>query len=231
MNILQKSRASSCEPRDSDSAAELPAGDFSRWLRAMRDSLAGGPGMDVACGDCVGCCTSSYYIKVRAHETVALSRIGASRLEPAPGGRGHMLMGYDERGHCFMFANGGCSIYQDRPETCRTYDCRVFSASGMKAGGDDKSVINERVARWRFSFPSEQDRAEQRAVNAAANFLRQHPVRFPGGHIPSRASEIAVLAVKTYQVFLDPPATDAEISAALVQAALDFDRAARDGKG
>jgi hypothetical protein len=101
----------------------------------------------------------------------------------------------------------------------------------MKAGGDDKSVINDRVARWRFSFPSEQDRAEQRAVNAAANFLRQHPVRFPGGHIPSRASEIAVLAVKTYQVFLDPPATDAEISAALVQAALDFDRAARDGKG
>ena len=44
------------------------AGGFSAWLRAMRDSLAGGPGMQVACGTCVGCCTSSYVIKVRPHE-------------------------------------------------------------------------------------------------------------------------------------------------------------------
>src|SRR5687767_15810386 len=103
-----------------NASAELPAGEFSAWLRAMRASLAGGPGMDVACGDCVGCCTSSYYIKVRAHETVALSRIGAARLEPARPrknkDRGDMLMGYDAHGHCHMFANGGCSIYQDRPE-------------------------------------------------------------------------------------------------------------------
>lgn len=219
--------ASSHEPRDTGASADLPAGDFSPWLRAMRASLAGGPGMDVACGDCVGCCTSSYYIKVRAHETAALERIGASRLEPDPGGKGHMLMGYDERGHCLMFRNGGCSIYPDRPETCRTYDCRVFTASGMKAGGDGKSVINARVARWKFSFPTEQDRAEQRAVAAAANFFRQHPVRFPGGHVPSRPSEIAVLAVKAYEVFMNPPSTDAEIGAALVRAAIDFDRAAQ----
>ena len=39
---------------------------------------------------------------------------------------------------------------------------------------------------------------EQRAVQAAASFLRQHPVRFPGGRIPSRPGEIAVLAVKSY---------------------------------
>ncbi len=228
MNVSPDNRAKG-EPRDA--GAGLPAGEFSAWLRAMRASLAGGPGMDVACGDCVGCCTSSYYIKVRAHETLALERIGAARLEPDPAGKGHMLMGYDEHGHCLMFRKGGCSIYQDRPETCRTYDCRVFSASAMKAGGDDKSVINTRVALWRFSFPTEQDRAEQRAVTAAANFLRQHPVRFPGGHIPSRPSEIAVLAVKTYEVFMNPPATDAEIGAALVQAALDFDRAAGNPRG
>ncbi len=231
MSILQKHQTPSGKSSEPVAGSELAAGAFSSWLRAMRASLAGGPGMDVACGDCVGCCTSSYYIKVRAHESAALERIGAARLEPAPGGKGHRLMGYDERGHCHMFVNGGCSIYQDRPETCRTYDCRLFSASGMKAGGDDKSVINNRVARWRFSFPTDQDRDEQRAVTAAANFLRQHPVRFPGGHIPSRPSEIAVLAVKTYQVFLKPPPTDAQISAALVEAAIEFDRAATNPRG
>jgi len=199
------------------------AGPFSEWLRSMRAALAGHAGMDVACGDCVGCCTSSYFIKVRAHETATLERIGADNLRPVPGAsNGSQLMGCDAQGHCFMFANGGCSIYSHRPETCRTYDCRVFTAAGMKAG-PDKSVINERIASWRFEYSSPRDLEEHGAVTAAANFIRQHPVRFPGGHVPSRPSEIAVLAVKSYQVFLDKPATDAEIAAAIVTACREFD--------
>ena len=189
----------------------------------MRAALAGSSGMDVACGDCRGCCTSSYFIKVRAHETAALEHIGAENLRPVPGSHErHQLMGFDEQGHCHMFANGGCSIYAHRPETCRTYDCRVFTAAGMNAG-PDKSVINERIASWRFDYPTPRDHDEHRAVTAAANFMRQHPVRFPGGRVPSRPSEIAVLAVKTYEVFLDKPATDAEISAAIVAACRSFD--------
>lgn len=209
-------------PRD-----PLPAGNFSEWLRAMRRALSGGPGMEVACGDCAGCCTSSYFIKVRPHETWALAAIDPAFLETAPGPVPAQLMGYRENGHCPMYGARGCSIYPDRPETCRTYDCRVFTAAGMPAGAD-KSTINERVARWRFDFPAESDRREQRAVQAAASFLRQHPVRFPGGHVPSRASEIAVLAVKTYEVFLDAPsedrgADDRAAAAALVAAAVAFD--------
>ena len=87
-------------------------------------------------------------------------------------------MGYLDNGHCPMFA-GRLLYLPDRPETCRTYDCRVFTAAGMPAGGAEKSVINERVARWRFGFPTDADRREKRAVEAAARFLRQHPVRFP----------------------------------------------------
>jgi Fe-S-cluster containining protein len=204
----------------------MNAGNFSDWLRAMRAALAGGSGMDVACGDCVGCCTSSYFIKVRAHETTALEHIGADKVRPVPGAtNGNMLMGFDEQGHCFMFVNGGCSIYTHRPETCRTYDCRVFTAAGMIAG-PDKSVINERVSQWRFDYPRERDREEHLAVTAAANFMRQHPVRFPGGRVPSRPSEIAVLAVKSYQVFLNAPPSDSEISAAIVDACRSFDAAA-----
>src|SRR3954471_18116688 len=187
----------------------LPAGNFSAWMRAMRAALAGGPGMDVACGDCVGCCTSSYYIKVRAHEADALRHIPAAQLAPSPGEPGTQLMGFGADGHCPMFGAAGCSIYSHRPDTCRTYDCRIFSAAGLEAG-PGRTMINERIARWRFEFADEQQRREQRAVLAAAAFLRQHPVRFPGGHVPSRASEIAVLAVKSYGVFLDGVADDAE---------------------
>lgn len=203
----------------------LPAGNFSDWLRAMRRALAGGPGMEVACGDCVGCCTSSYFIKVRPHETRALAAIDPKFLRDGPGPAPARLMGYLENGHCPMYSSAGCTIYPDRPETCRTYDCRVFTAAGMPAGGADKSVINERVARWRFEFPTDTDRREQAAVQAAASFLRQHPVSFPGGHVPARASEIAVLAVKTYEVFLEPPREHRETAAALVAAARAFDAA------
>lgn len=209
-----------------------PAGGFSTWLRGMRRALAGGPGMDVACGDCVGCCTSSYLVKVRPHEHETLRLIPREQLAPAPGARnGSLVMGYDERGHCPMYRAPGCSIYAQRPETCRTFDCRIFTASGLPAGGDDKSVINARVASWRFEYPSATDLDEQRAVTAAANYLRQHPVRFPSGRVPSRPSEVAVLAVKTYTVFLQPPRTDAEITAAIVAASRAFDRSAAAPEG
>lgn len=203
---------------------EVPAGPFSVWLRQMRAALAGNAGMDVACGDCRGCCTSSYFIKVRAHERAALELIGADKLRPLPGAtNGAQLMGFHENGHCFMFEGGNCAIYSHRPETCRTYDCRVFTAASMNAG-EGKTEINERVASWRFEYPSARDSEEHRAVTATANFIRQHVVRFPGGHVPSRPSEVAVLAVKAYQVFLDLPPTDAEISAAIIKAVQDFDR-------
>jgi uncharacterized protein len=201
----------------------LPAGAFSRWLRGMRASLAGGPGMEVACGDCVGCCTSSYYIKVRAHETRALERIGEQHLESERTPDGSRLMGFRADGQCHMFKNGGCSIYSDRPETCRTYDCRVYAAAGIDAG-EDRAVINARIARWRFDFPEDRDLVEFEAVVAAANYLRQHPVRFPNGRVPSRPAEIAVLAVKVYEVFLDPPPSDRQIAANIVQAVRDFNQ-------
>ena len=211
--------------RPVDEPRALPAGRFSDWLRAMRRSLAGHAGMDVACGDCRGCCVSSYYVKVRDHETEAIAHIGEANLQPGPAGS--RLMGFRANGHCLMLRDGNCSIYTHRPETCRTYDCRVFAAAGLDAG-PDKPVINERVARWRFEFPTAADRAEQRAVAAAAAYLRQHPVRFPGGHVPSRPSEIATLAVKCYLVFMETPRDDAEIRAALIEAAREFDRMAGD---
>ncbi|MFA6001077.1 MAG: hypothetical protein WC828_03075 [Thermoleophilia bacterium] len=41
-------------------------------------------------------------------------------------------------GCCPMLIDGGCSIYEHRPLTCRIYDSRVFAAAGIVAGGDDR---------------------------------------------------------------------------------------------
>ena len=51
-----------------------------------------------------------------------------------------------------MLSCGNCTIYAQRPQTCLDYDCRVFAAAGIDAGGADKAVINRRVHEWRFRF-------------------------------------------------------------------------------
>jgi Fe-S-cluster containining protein len=192
-------------PSVSGQAAEegIPAGDFSSWLRHARSALSVGKGTDVDCRDCTGCCTSAYFIHVRPGETEALRRIPEEALAAAPGmPKGHKLLAYDKNGVCPMLTGGKCSIYEHRPQTCRNYDCRVFAAAGITAGGNEKSRINQRVERWAFTFPTQRDRDEYAAVRAAAAFIQEHAASFPGGRIPDNPSQLAILAVKVYEVFL-----------------------------
>jgi Putative zinc- or iron-chelating domain len=141
------------------------AGRFSVWLDTILQVLREGQGSDVPCGSCTACCTSSQFIHISPDEVDALAVIPANLLFPAPRlPAGHVLMGYDERGHCPMLIDGACSIYEDRPRTCRTYDCRVFAASGLNLEDPAKSAINDRVGRWQFQFVNAIDGAKLDAV-------------------------------------------------------------------
>jgi hypothetical protein len=114
--------------------------------------------------------------------------------------QGHVLLGYDERGHCPMLVDGRCSIYEHRPRTCRTYDCRVFPAAGVEIDDTDdpaKAGIAERARRWRFRHPTPQDRAEHDAVRAAAVHLRAG-----ADDGPMTATQLAVRSVEVHQRFL-----------------------------
>ncbi len=211
----------------------LAAGGFSSWLRDIRKALLDESGMDVPCGECIGCCSSYQFIQVGPEETGTLARIRKDLLVAAPGlPTGHALMGYDKKGFCPMMVKGKCSIYEQRPLTCLNYDCRIFPAAGITPRDKDKARIAERVRRWKFSYPAKQDRAEHAAVQAAATFIQEHAECFPGTRIPSDPGQLAVLAVKAYQVFLnkngDPaetvgPDADAETAAAIVKACRKFD--------
>lgn len=190
------------EPQD------LPAGEFASWLRRTRGAQLKERTADVPCGACTACCTSSYFIHIGPGESETLHRIPTELLFPAPGlPAGHVLMGYDEHGRCPMLVDGKCSIYDARPQTCRSYDCRVFPAAGIEAGGAEKDLINQRIRRWRFSYPTDGDRDAQRAVRAAATFLREHADGFPDGFVPSNPAQLAILAIKVYEVFVDDAST------------------------
>jgi uncharacterized protein len=101
-----------------------------------------------------------------------------------------------------MLIDDKCSIYEHRPLTCRNYDCRIFTAAGITAGDDDKALITQRIRRWKFSYPTKRDRGQHLAVQVAAMFLRERADCFPAGVIPSNSTQLAILAIKVYNVFL-----------------------------
>ena len=101
-----------------------------------------------------------------------------------------------------MLVDNRCTIYEHRPRTCRTYDCRVFPAAGIEVDDGDKALIAQRVLRWRFSYEDESGEVRHAAVRAAATYLTEHPEALPGG-VPS-ATQLAVLAVEVHAAFLSP---------------------------
>ena len=154
-----------------------------------------GDQVDVPCGDCTACCTSSQFVHIGPEEHEPLARIPRALLFPAPGlPKGHMVMGYDERGHCPMLVDGACSIYEHRPRTCRSYDCRVFTAAGLQPDG---AAIAERVQRWRFDGDDERLKS---AVRAAAAFLRDNAGRL---RVSGNPTQVAYLAARIHDLFVD----------------------------
>jgi Fe-S-cluster containining protein len=189
----------------SDAEQDLPAGDFSSWLVGMRAAIRGDDESAVPCGGCTACCTSSQFVHIAPEETDTLAHIPSELLFPAPGRPlGHVVLGYDERGHCPMLIDDTCSIYEHRPETCRTYDCRIFPAAGVEIEAADKVAIKRQARRWRFSFPTDADRGRLAAVRAAAAHVREGKATLPGGAVPTNATQVAVLAIELHEAFLEP---------------------------
>jgi len=193
---------------------ELAAGDFSSWMAAIRAALTEGRESDVPCNGCTACCRSSQFVHIGPDELETLARIPAELLFPAPGWpRGHVVLGYDQRGHCPMLIDDRCSIYEHRPQTCRTYDCRIFAAAGIDAD-DDKIEITRRSKQWRFAVVPG-DEATQAAVRAAATYLDTHAGVL--GCTPVNQTQLALLALEIHEVFLQGEPDPSVVRAALAK--------------
>jgi Fe-S-cluster containining protein len=166
---------------------------------AIRDREAS----DVPCNGCTACCTSSQFVHIGPDETDTLAHIPAELLFPAPGRpRGHVVLGYDERGHCPMLIDATCSIYEHRPKACRSYDCRIFPAAGLDPGAE-KADIAHRARQWQFSYRTDDDRIEHDAVRAAAAYLVAHADLVRDAGIPVNETQLAALAIDIHEAFLD----------------------------
>ena len=182
---------------------DLTAGNFSDWLYNTRTALLGELGVDVPCGDCNACCRSSYFIHIKPEEKETLQQIPAELLFAAPGlPAGNVLMGYNEKGHCPMLVDEKCSIYEHRPQTCQTYDCRVFPATGIEADENEKRLISRQAQRWKFSYSSGEAQILQEAVQSTAAFIQKQADDFPVDTIPRNKTQLAVMVIKAYPAFM-----------------------------
>jgi hypothetical protein len=181
----------------------LLAGTFSIWLRNIRKALLENRSMDIPCGECDACSRSSYFIHIKPEETRTCRRIPKELLFPAPlRPEGHMVLGYDKSGRCPMLVGNKCSIYRNRPATCRIFDCRILAASRLELDDNDNNFIVQQARRWKFRYPTKRDCNLFSAVQDAATFLMRHPECLQNNWVPRDAIQISVLAIKVYEVFL-----------------------------
>jgi uncharacterized protein len=191
--------------------AQPPPIPFSSWLRSTQAALAEEESADVPCGSCNACCRTFHFIHVRPEEKRARARLPRDFLHPAPGlPPGNLVLGHDQAGCCPLLVSGRCTIYEDRPLACRTYDCRVYAATGI---APDRDAIAEQVRRWTFGYPSREDCERQAAVLAAACFMREHPECLQGDAARIQPVRLAVLAVAVHEAFLARKADGAAHSA------------------
>jgi len=179
---------------------ESPAVPFAAWLRATIDTLEKDVPADVPCGSCNACCRTFHQIHLRPGEKRARKRLPKEFLSPAPGlPPGYVLLGYTEEGACPVLIGGRCTIYEDRPLVCRTYDCRIYAATDVPP---DRADIAAQVRRWRFSYPAAEDRERHEAVLAAARFIREESACLPSEAARRQPVRVATLAVVAHEKFL-----------------------------
>jgi uncharacterized protein len=160
--------------------------------------------MVVPCGDCKVCCRSSQFIHINPNDTRTLKRIPKELLFPAPlFPKGYMILGYDEHGRCPMFKRDECTIYRNRPATCRSFDCRIVAASGVKVAEKNYHLIAKQARRWEFIYSNDYDHMLHSAVQSAAAFLAKQRDSFPTKWIPRNSIQLAFLSIIVYGVFLE----------------------------
>jgi hypothetical protein len=126
-----------------------------------------------------------------------------------------------------MLTRGGCSVYAQRPQTCRDFDCRLFAAAGILSAGDDKPLINARIAAWRFTYQTATDKTIHEAIRSTARFLRAASAEPNTPRLPTSPIAIAGLAFKAHAVFLEEghaSLSPTALLARVIEAARAFDQ-------
>jgi Putative zinc- or iron-chelating domain len=96
---------------------------------SARDFLAAwwrGDAGPVPCGGCSACC---HYPGIVVDEKRDRKLLAHLLTERSP--NGELVLQRRSDGACVHLGERGCTVYEQRPAVCRTFDCRVFAAMGL----------------------------------------------------------------------------------------------------
>ena len=116
------------------------------WLTQFVESLRSNNGVSVPCGECNACCRAGYAVRTS----------DGGLLLPQPDGS------------CSELQCGKCSIYSDRPQTCRYYDCRTHLFSGVDP---ENPAISEALKGWRVPTITPEDAAVVAIIRTIATAI------------------------------------------------------------
>jgi Fe-S-cluster containining protein len=96
---------------------------------SARDFLAAWWRDDAGPVPCAGCSACCYYAGIPVDKKRDRNRLPHLLTERGPDGE--LVLQRRSDGACVHLGERGCTVYEQRPAVCRTFDCRVFAAMGL----------------------------------------------------------------------------------------------------
>ena len=113
-----------------------------------------------------------------------------------------------------MLGSSGCTIYDRRPRTCRSFDCRIFAATGIEPPGGSDSKVAERVRDWTFDDSDDQG-VTRRALDETLMFLKAFEEVFIPYGIEPGTPIVANVAADLMHLFLEPSSEVEQLQAVI----------------
>lgn len=170
----------------------------SQWVDDFTRHISEHEGIDVPCGDCAACCESSMFILLRPEDSAAKRAIPSELRFVAPGmPEGFEVMGYDQDGRCPMHRRG-CTIYAERPLTCRQFDCRVFPVTETTADEQSMQSIYRASQRMQFLPQTGEDQRLIQRLSRIAQVLHDD-AKSSTSTMPRHSSSRASMAIEVHE--------------------------------
>jgi Fe-S-cluster containining protein len=127
---------------------------------------------EVPCNGCRACCHGSR-IEV---DTSKEPPERLKHLDLVPDPHGDMrLRRREEDGACVHLGERGCTIYEHRPEVCRSYDCRMWSRIGIRRTYDTPHGAVLEPA-WLFDIETRNDEIEEIVAGMLAEGFQENGI-------------------------------------------------------
>jgi hypothetical protein len=157
---------------------DRPSGSVTTYLRKSTQGYLRDGSANVPCNGCTACCRDpNLFVDVTDEEAKRLKVHQDTNMDQREYKNGvAWVLDRNEKGECVYLIDNRCSIYSERPKSCRQYDCRVHLL-GFPVDPTQTVVNQEGVLQWsQFSQPTTEDKVAGLAIRLSIlHMLKENP--------------------------------------------------------